>query len=440
MIRKLEQIVFYFLIFAVPFQVRLIWAKWTQPFNEWTSGAIYGTDILIILLLIFWLVRSRPKFRLGPGAGNPSLWLTLFFVISAVSIVKSGILPHSFYIALKLAEFIGFYFYLNYNLGSVFQFKKVISVVVASGFFQAVIAIFQYATQSSLGFRILGESSLTTETPGVAVFVVDSVKYLRAYGTTPHPNVLAAWLFLAVFAFYFWYFYYNRKGLNVKSMGVYGVILIAFFFTFSRVVIGLWLLGVVIQLLILFGKKDFKDFLQKTRRKLIFISVLTAVISGVFILSLWPQVESRIHISLREQAVTRRVFYNNVAGATAVGSPLLGVGVGQFVPHLMDELKYLPGYAYQPVHNIYLLIASEVGFIGLIFFGAFLFLSFRSFFRHRDFGKFHHYSFFILALSFLVMGIFDHFLWTLQQGSLIFWLMMALINLGPNIRGVDSQS
>ncbi|MEX2053157.1 MAG: O-antigen ligase family protein [Candidatus Paceibacterota bacterium] len=435
----MEKIVFYFLIFAVPFQVRFIWGRWVQPFNEWTAGFIYGTDILVILLFLLWLLRSHPKLSLRFKAGDPSLWLFLFFAISALSIIKSGILPLSFYILLKLAEFIGFYFYLNHNLGSTFQFKRVVSVVVASGFFQAVIGVLQYATQSSLGFKILGESFLTTETPGAAVFVVDSVKYLRVYGTTPHPNVLAAWLFLALFAFYFWYFYYNRKGLNAKSMGVYGVILVAFFFTFSRVIIGLWLLGVLIRLLILFLKNDFRGILHKVKRKLIFISVITVIISGAFVISFWPQVQSRIHVSLDEQAVTHRVFYNNVAGETAIESPLLGVGIGQFVPHMMSKLKYLPAYVYQPVHNIYLLVASETGFIGLAAFGAFLFTLFRKFFRHPRFGKLHHYSFFILAASFLVMGIFDHFLWTLQQGSLVFWLMMSLINLGPDIRGVDSQ-
>ena len=223
---KLESWVFYFLIFTIPFETRLIVARWTQPFNEWTAGFVYGTDILLAAIFIFWLVRnleaakiSNFKFLISKqipspksqALKSPSLWLLLFFIVSALSIFNSHIAGLSFYQLLKLAEFIGFYFYLRSAFGKVFKFRDILITIIASGIFQAAIAIAQYFKQGSLGLKLLGESPLSVGATGVAVFIADSEKYLRAYGTMPHPNVLAAWLFLAIFAFYNYYFYYYPR-------------------------------------------------------------------------------------------------------------------------------------------------------------------------------------------------------------------------------------
>ena len=446
-LNRVETYLFYLLIFAIPFETRLIVARWTQPFNEWTAGFVYGTDILIFLLFVFWIVRVlktkssgeikssfAETFRLKWS--NPHLWLAGFFIVSALSIFNSRIIGLSLYQLLKLAEFIGFYFYLRSAFGKVYKFKEVLITIIASGIFQAVIAIAQYFKQGSLGLKLLGESPLSINATGVAVFIADSEKYLRAYGTTPHPNVLAAWLFLAIYAFYFWYFYYFRSEKfqfkNLWWIAVYAILLFGLFFTFSRVIIGLWALGAAIMVLLLF-KRSFRGFLMAAKQHAVTIAVITLVTSGLFAALFWPQVKSRALVSMDEEAVTQRIFYNQIAGSVTIANPILGVGIGQSVPQLMARLKHWPSYIYQPVHNIYLLIASETGFVGLGMFILFLFFIFWGFVRRADFKKPYSFPFLIFALSILLMGLFDHFLWTLQQGSLIFWMTLALISLNPDL-------
>ncbi len=442
-LEKLESWVFYLLIFSIPFETRVIVAKWTQPFNEWTAGFVYGTDILLAAIFIFWLVRnlkaakiSNFKFQISKQIlKSPSLWLLLFFIISALSIFSSRIIGLSFYQLLKLAEFIGFYFYLRSAFGKIYKFREVLIVIIASGIFQAVIATAQYFKQGSLGLKLLGESPLSINATGVAVFIADGVKYLRAYGTTPHPNVLAAWLFLAIFAFYNYYLYFHSKEKSYSGkflLAGYPVLLLGLFFTFSRTIIGLWALGAAIKVLLLF-RKSFRGFLMATKQYVIFVVVITLVTGALFAAFFWPQVKSRVLISAEEEAVTQRVFYNKIAGSVTTAHPILGVGIGQFVPQLMVKLKHWPANIYQPVHNIYLLIASETGFIGLALFLLFLFFILYDFSRSGRFQKPYHFSFFILIFSFLLMGLFDHFLWTLQQGSLIFWMTLALISLNPDL-------
>ena len=57
-----------------------------------------------------------------------------------------------------------------------------------------------------MGFWFLGESILGPEIPGVAKIVVAGGKILRAYGTFPHPNILAAFLLLGLFSSYYFLF------------------------------------------------------------------------------------------------------------------------------------------------------------------------------------------------------------------------------------------
>ena len=174
-------------------------------------------------------------------------------------------------------------------------------------------------------------------------------------------------------------------------------------------------------------KKEFRENLAM-RRKVVQLSAASLAVVLVFSTLFWPQVKSRIYISANEEAVTQRVYYNKIASSMTTSQPLLGVGIGQFVPDFMSKFKHLPPNIYQPVHNLYLLIASETGFIG---FGAlllFIFFSFRQFIRRADFKKLSSYSFLIFITSFLIIGIFDHFLWTSQQGSFIFWAVLALIS------------
>lgn len=434
----------------MPVQARLILHSWTQPFNQWSSAYFYGTDILVATLFLFWLGRclaapnyklqitndkqiSKSKFQI---LNLPNFWLGVFFVISAVSIFHSRITGLSFYQLLKLAEFIGFYFYLKSNFGKIFSLRGVLIVMLISGVFQSVIAIIQYVRQGSLGLRLLGESPLSVDAVGVAVFIADSHKYLRAYGTTPHPNILAAWLFLAIFAFYFYYLGRFTDGgagrlrvlKEALAVIVYGIILFAFFSTFSRVVIGLWFLSLIVRLAVVVFKKDIHQSVFSMRWSLLKLAIATCVVAVVFSLLFWPQVKSRIHVSTQEEAVTQRVFYNKLAGSVIAGSPFLGVGIGQFVPDMMARLKRLPSNAYQPVHNVYLLIAGEVGFSGLAVFVVFLSVVFWSFIKKSDFRDIHSFSFLIVVFSFLIIGFFDHFLWTSQQGSFIFWMVLALLS------------
>jgi len=424
-IKKLEQFVFYLFIFSIPFQTRLIIKQWTLEFNEWTGAFLYWTDILIGLLFLFWLIRCiRNGIRFSWKKSDYAL--VGFFAVSAISLFRAPIIELGAYQLLKLAEFIVLYWYIKSNVNLIFELKKSFLVLIISGLLQAVISIGQYISQANLGLKYLGETVLTPGAPGVASIIANGETFLRSYGTMPHPNVLAAFLFLAILSFYYMYFYKSGFGLNVKSMVLYIPLIFGFLFTFSRVTIFLWVAGGLTHIWLVFNRRFWLLFF-KTFLRLVLITTITLIILAIFTFLFFPQVLSRFNLSMSDQDISLRLWYSGVGVDTLKQSGFLGVGTGNFVPHLMNIQQEIPLWQYQPIHNIYLLIASETGILGLGLFLLFLFLLIKEYARATNFDKLYHYSFFLIFASFLFMGIFDHFLWTLQQGRLMFWLVLALI-------------
>ena len=455
---KIEKFIFYLFIIALPFQTRVILKIWGSSFNEWTSAFLYGTDLLLFLIFILWVGRSKTIFDLPSfkKISRSNIFLLVFLIISALSLVVADHLVLGVYRLIKILEFVGLYYYTRSSVGKVITLAGLFSVVMISAFFQSIIAIWQSLFQHNLGLKWLGETVLRTNFSGVAVVSWTGGKFLRAYGTTPHPNVLASWLFLGIFAFCFLFLHIRENLMQISSQGrsgysfyenwiqkliiskifgkpflltIYATLLFGLFFTFSRVSIGLLLLGFIIGLFFVWLKRN-KPQLNKNKilkKHIILLSIITLGVMFIFGFLYWPQVHSRIFISGQEQAVTQRVFYLKIAKEVILKRPWLGVGLGQFVPQMMALFKNYPNYFYQPVHNIYLLIMDEIGFLGLTAFLGWLASLVIEYRQTTKFREFYQISFFLVFICVLAMGLFDHFLWTLQQGQLIFWMTLGII-------------
>ena len=456
--KYIERYLFYLLLFSIPFQTRIILWQQSWYFNEWQAISIYGTDILLVILVLFWLFRgAKPTEFLGSlkqgQETTPSkvarydYFLFAFVAISALSIKSSSNIYISAWSVLKLIEFVIFYFYIKSYAINAFGFIPSLLALISGALFQSVVAILQFFQQSDLGLRIFGESLLGKDMTGIASFFnLHGEKIIRAYGTTPHPNVLAAYLFLGVYAFYFVYLYtylyqksrINHPALNWFLLAAYPVMLLGLFFTFARTVVFLWFAGFCIRAGFVLGKKEFRKIFSTpaNKAKLTKILVISTVVVVLFGTVFWSEAVSRIKISGDEEAVQLRIFYGRESLKTGVN--WLGVGSGNFVNWLMLEDPDIPRYLYQPVHNIYLLTYAETGMLGVLAFVLFFVFMIRDFVLKTAFEKFYHYSFLLVLLSFLTIGLFDHFLLTLQQGRFMFWLVAALLT-KPVLDGINSS-
>ena len=471
---SLEKFLFYLLIFCLPFQSRKILYQWGENFNEWSSAYLYLTDGLILAIFFLWFWRSKKQPFLKeinwswPKNHYLALILIVFLIIAFVSLTRVQNFWLGFYQWLKLLEFILLFFYLRDNFHpTLFEkspplrwgfferhqifgsssntspqrwgihLERLAQVFLASAFFQSLIAIGQYMNQQSLGLKFLAESPLSSNIPGVAKIVVDGLKMIRAYGTFPHPNLLATFLCLGLFCLFF--IYLKQKPWSKKFVladltkndflpknglllaGLYPLLLFALFLTFSRGVIFAFVLATLGFFIYIFFSHP------QLRTKVIELFLLLIVLCSLFTLILWPEISSRFLISSGQQAVSLRLFYNQIAFDLIKDHPLLGIGLGNFVWQIKQMLHLLASWLHQPVHNIYLLIASEIGLIGLGFFLLFLFFIIK---RINIILKENSllFTFYFCLFAFLIIGLFDHFFWTLQQGQLMFWIILSILS------------
>ena len=430
-LEKIERLLFYVFLFLIPFQIKDVWS-WGG--SEWNSIFLYVTDGLFILILICWLARG---FK-----GIKKDWiLLLFLIVAGVSLFVSSNLDVSGYRFIKLFEFALLFLYIRANWT-----RNGFQILIASGVVQSILAIAQFLKQSSLGLGILEAGIFRPGIPGVATFALDGEKIMRAYGSFQHPNVLAGFLLLAIFCLYrlsiisnFKFQISNQfqitKFQNFILPVCLFILVFALFLTFSRVALSVFLVMNLIMFLIM--------ILRKEKVLKLFGLFLVSCIICIAILS--PYLKARFFtISLEEEAIDLRFFYNRMAGEMIKEKPFLGIGIGNFVNYSQNYPAYLraaskmlkvdPSYAkasegkipdwlFQPVHNIYLLIGAEMGIIGLVFFLLFIGSQLLLKLRRLLFNPL-----FFLVICFLLLGLTDHYFWTLQSGGLIFWLSLGLLD------------
>lgn len=460
-----EKILFYLFLFSIPFQTRLMLYDFKYRFDEYQSIFLYGTDILLILVFLFWMVRKKRAILFDFKSiflKNYNKFLLLFFIIAFLSIIFSYNRYLSLYQLLKLLEFILLFFYLGINL-NLFKFDWILSTLVLSGFFQSLIAIAQFAFQRSLKLKFLGETFFDSSTSGIAKIHTAFGDLIRAYGTFPHSNVFASFIVLAIFCLFILMFRHFRfwPGFLLSIILFFLILSLALSFSRENILTFLVIYLLYFLFLIFFLRKERQlenldlnlNLLNSKKTLTIFI---ISIIFIIFILVLlFNEYRARLDVSLQEQALDVRFFYNKASIAIIKDKPILGVGLGNYVTSLVDYQAFLRAakkmtetfgggvyikeagskiapWLFQPVHNIYLLIASEIGIIGLIVFLIFLILllkEFLKFYRNSDFeSKFKILNFGAILIIFLVVGLSDHYFWTLQQGRIMFWLVLGMLS------------
>lgn len=371
-LKKINRLFFYLLVLFLPTQLGYhFWPSWSMVLGrriDYLSPTLFFTDILIVLLLIFWLRKLL-------------VWPTIFFIVLAgLNILFSFNQMVAIYHWIKFAEFILLGYYIIQAKPNT---QHVAYCLMLSVLYSSVIAIFQFVLQHSIGglFWFLGERTFRVDTPGIAAIAIQGKEYLRAYATFPHPNVLGG--FLAVLL-PFIVQVSSKKKIFFWTTILFGSIALAL--TFSRSAWVVFLLGIGWMI---FQKKRFLFF--------VLISCLLFLVSFLF-------------SSLDESVVVRQRL-NASAIFMFQSFPLFGVGLGNFLVALPDNLVSRSIYFLQPVHNIYLLLIAEIGVIGVI--GVLWVMRKRIKFTWPLIGL-------------ILLGLVDHYPLTLQQGQLLLTLVIAL--------------
>jgi hypothetical protein len=312
-------------------------------------------------------------------------------------------------------------------------FRLIFILILISGLIESVIGAMQFFSQKEVGFAWLGEPPLKVSkgiggcinihTAGRWCFdaIWPNVKcisrLLRTHGTFPHPNVLGGFLLVPMLAVY--PLFLKEKG---KKRWLYLLAFALFFFvlitTFSRAALFGFFLATLFFLI-----------LQKFPMRL-FKFVLPLII--VCTLPFASQLKQRGGVvgatSISKHSNEERVLFQKIAWNMFLEHPVKGVGFQNFVAR-MD--RHAPvghkEYGRAPVHNIFMLVSSELGSIGLLFFLSFLGYVCWQGWKNRN-------SVWTAALLSLVVGLIfiggcDHYLLTLQNGRFVFFLVLGLLYL-----------
>ena len=438
-----SRLLFYFFLISIQLGVRILAYQFTPGFHEYEIAWLYTSDLFLLLFLFSFFSRNKLRNKLDTrNSGSPLqfrfpivsyLSLIVFLFFAAVSIffaASEGLAIYNFFRLLLLAL-------TALAVANLIRDKKVfktaLMIIAILAITQSLIGFGQFINQKNLGLKFLGESPISASDGASSKIVVEGAKVLRAYGTFPHPNILAAFLVLGLLALYYfwlkrpseWKIFSSVKNL-LSDLLIGAAIFTAVFglmITFSRAAWGMAVFATTFIIIFSLIKKD--RFIQAVR-----LLVLMSAIGLILFFSFQALILPRTKISADEPAVTERASYNKLAIGLIKSHPF-GVGIGNQVLFSAREGVYRNFgfenvWQWQPIHNIYLLIASETGVIGLLVFLAFLI----SLFLNPNLFKVSSLEFRISAimlLALLLLGLYDHFLWTIWQGQLILWLSIGII-------------
>jgi len=121
-------------------------------------------------------------------------------------------------------------------------------------------------------------------------------------------------------------------------------------------------------------------------------------------------------------SINARLWLMQASGQIIREHPLTGVGAGAYILELAQRAAY--GYIIEPVHNIPLLVVSELGLFGGLLFLGLVFSILRGALRAtRPVAVV--FSAMVFGLG--VIAMFDHYLWTLGPGRVLVGLTFGLL-------------
>lgn len=410
---RLHQILFWVFLVSLPLQTRIIYnqtnALISGEFTYYKGLFLYLSDLILVITLATWLLTDFPgktsklKFFKSIIVVGLLPLLALFHVEPSILFVYGWI---------KWFILVALVWYTVSNFTAKSNYSPIYWVFFISGVAQGLLGILQFHVQHGLGMIWLGEYVSKVGTPGLATMDYLGGKVIRAYGTFPHPNLLGGFLVLSLLC---GLFLVSRETLFNKIWASIGLFIIIFglFFSLSR---SAWLAAIIIASAFLIRLILGRRFIAV---KLVLI--LLIVSCGTITLGFRDLIIARSSVT---PAVSYRTDYNQDGLSIIKQSPLVGIGVNNYVVAYETTKPGMPAWQYQPAHNVFIVLAAEIGLIGLVALATMIIFLLRFTWNQKSeqalFVK-------LALLNLLIVGMFDHYLITIQQGRLLLFVVLGLL-------------
>lgn len=412
----------------IPFQIAL---------NPKEGIDLASLRVFVIILLLFWVFKGlkKRKIIILPAKETIFILLFLFFVIFSLFFASNpewGLRKVFF-----IFSFAPLYFVIG---GSVFREEQILSMMrwlTLGGFFAALIGIFQFFLQFFIGVdrlfliwskvigvflgksfsqAVLENNSWLVNLGGETVF--------RLISFFPDPHIAAFYFGMLVFVSMGLFLENEDKKRKKVYLGIFIVLLLADFLTFSR---GGYL-G-VLGASIFFGVFFLKEVEFKKLGRILAICVMM----GVIVFALGP-VRSRLLSSfdIAEGSNSERIKTWAQSLSVSKNNYWTGVGIGNYPLEIKPSALWRePIYS----HNLYLDLLAESGLFGLLSWMALILGSLWSLLRWflRD-GNFVCLGIASSLVVFLVHSFFETALFSIH----ILTLLMIFISSSAILGGKEN--
>ncbi len=423
--------------------------NYERVYFVYDNALFYISDGIALVAVLAWALAHEygPVSQHEKGQKYPPLsfarlfqsmtpWLLALCILASLSVLWSKDWRITAYVSLHL--WLGFGLYLSLR-DRPDAWRAAAKGLCAALAIQVVFGFFEFVIQSTgwMGaFQMVWPGVLDPATPGASVVqLADGTRWLRAYGTLPHPNILGTFA-VALLAGPALLFLTGRKpSAWAAILFTAGPALLII--SFSRAAwVGFFAAALVVVL-------KFRVFQRTTevvttsdvvttsvvdRRRLLVLGACAVLGAAAAVLPLRGLVFSRVNASptipTENFSLIGRAWLDGQAIEVLRQHPLLGSGAGTFVVNLAQHAGV--GYVIEPAHNLLLLISSELGIPGaLILLGAFLTLL-RSVWTARATRSLPSVLFGAALIGLSVTGLFDHSLWTLAPSRILLALILGL--------------
>lgn len=435
-------------IFLLPWQARFIFLKYslTEPF--YGDKSLYATDLLFFILLGVWIVWVHSQ-RAQIQELLKSKWLrraifalAIVFAYSALSLLWAPHTSVGYDKLFRLSQALLVLVMLSHN--PVIR-GRVLAAFFASACVQSVWAIVQFLQQSIAASTWLGMSPQNPQDLGVSVIEYADERWLRAYGSLSHPNMLGGFLSIAALmslgvylqnAVHMVPWYSKWASMQKPQMQTFRNHDLGSFITFLLSFIGLlltfsrsaWLgfavgLALIIVSSVAMYRGQARRAVVRSFSKLTVLAIILFVFLNAIFGGLWF---SRTHDQSRlaQVSVTERSQLLGDAKQIIMNHPFRGVGLGGYLPTLMQMEGNRfeddrPIFRFQPVHNTWLLLWAELGLVGLFLFFVWIYSVLVAFKARQPL-----FASILAAVG--IMFYFDHFWLSLPFGMILAAVALAI--------------
>jgi len=418
-INQLIKYGFYLFVFLLPWQTRWIVSDASLNGGVWEYGrmSLYGTEILLIILLILGLINwSKSYFKktkdqkleeVKEELKGQKLFIILLIIWSGLTIFWSVDKLLAWSGLLNLIWGISIFWLIE---SQKIDIKKIGYALISAGVVQSLIGVWQFARQSFFISKWLGISLLNPSLTGTSVINNGSGRFLRAYGSLPHPNILAGFLVIGILIAVILINQEPTKKIRYLLNVAVGFLTLGLILTFSRAG---WL-ALIISLIIFVVYNYIK---KREQKKIIWPLIIIGLIFLILFFSYGDLFKSRLTglERLELKSNQERISYYPQAFSIIKNNWLAGMGINNYTLILYKNNPNLNSWDYQPVHDTALLIWAEMGIIGLMLFIGIIIFTFKN-----------KSNYWPLILAILILGFFDHYFHSLYFGIMLWWLVVGI--------------